>query len=98
MKMNRNLHRVLQPFHKPVGIQGRQETGHVLDAQRIRPKVFEAFPQLHKAFQGMHGADGITNGGLHMFSAGLYLPHGAFHISDIVERVEDSKHINAVEG
>ena len=41
MQMDRDLHRRFHTAYQMIGVERRQESGHVLDAERIGPQIFQ---------------------------------------------------------
>ncbi len=98
VEMKWDLDGSLQPTHQMVGVEGGQESGHVLDTNRIRPQIFQLLGQIHKPVDAMDRADGVTDGGFRMFAAGFHFADGPIEIPHVVKGVEDAEDIDAVRG
>ena len=98
VKMQRNLDGGLQPTDQVVGVEGGQESGHVFDANRIRPQIFQLPGQIHKPVDAMDWADGVADRGFRMFATGFHFAHGPIEIPHVVQGVEDAEDIDAIRG
>ena len=96
--MDRDLHGGFDPAYEVIGVERRQEPGHVLDAERVRSQILQLLRHSDKAFHAVDGADGIADGGFDMFATGFHFPHGPFDVADIVQGVEDAEDVDAVGG
>ena len=96
MKVDGNPNRFLQPFGERIGLERRQESGHVLDADAVRAQVFQSFGLFHKVVQAVHRADRIANRGFHVFVALPDHSDGGLKIANVVQGVENAKDVNAV--
>ena len=98
MQMDRDLHRRLDPAYEVIGVERRQEPGHVFDAERVGSQILKLFRHVDKTVDAVDGTDGIADGGFDMFAAGFHFSYGPFDIADIVQRVEDAKDVDAIGG
>ena len=96
MQMERDGDRCFDSADEVIGVERRQESGHVFNTERVGSQIFKLFRHVDKAVDTVDGADGIADGGFDMFATGLYLSHSPFDIADIVQCVEDTKDINAI--
>lgn len=98
MQMDGHPDRLLQTLDQQVGVHRSQQSGHVLDADRVGPEVLQPFAHLDESFQPMDGTHGVGDGRLDMFPAGFDLLDRPFEIADVVEGVEDTEDVDAVGG
>ncbi len=96
MQMDRHLHGALETSDEVIGIDRRQEAGHVFDAERVGAEIFQLLGHVDEPVDAVDRADRIADGGFDMFAAGFDLPHGPVEVAHIVERVEDAEDIDAV--
>ena len=98
VKVDGNLYRSLEAFDQIIGFKGREKPGHVLYTDRVGPQVLELFGLLDEVVQTVDGTHGVANRGFDMLAALFDHLHGGFDVPDIVQRVEDPKHIDAMFG
>ena len=102
VQVNGQLHRIAQSLNQLGGGVGLEQAGHVLDAEDVRPGIFELLGQLQIVVErvlaalGVQNVAGIADAGLgeavglvaHEADAGL-------HAFKPVQRVEDAENIDA---
>src|SRR5689334_12071585 len=98
MQMDRDLHRRLQSAYEMIGIEGGQQAGHVLDAERVSADILQLFGEIDVPVDVVDWADRITDRGFRMFAAGLYLADRSIHVPYVVECIEDAEYVDAVRG
>ena len=98
LHVNRHLDRRLQPRDQFEGHIGLEQAGHVLDGNGMRAHVLEPLGQVHPHVDGVDGADGIGNGALGMLAVGNGCLNGALEIARVIEGVEDTEDIDAIDG
>ena len=81
---------------KAVCAVGREQAGHVLDADRVGSELLEGHRIVDVAVEGVHGARGIGDGALEIGPALLDGPGAVLDVSDVVQGVEDAEHVDAV--
>ena len=96
MQVEWDRDRCFDSANEVIGVERRQEPGHVFNTERVGSQVLKLFSQIHETVYTVDGADGIADGGFDMFAAGLYLSHSPFDIADIVQCIEDTKDVNAI--
>jgi hypothetical protein len=96
MQMDRDLHRCLDPAYEVIGVERRQEPGHVFNAERVGAQILQLFSQVDKTVHAVDGTDGIADGGFDMFAASFHFSHGPFDVADIVQCVEDAEDVDAI--
>ena len=96
MQMKRDRDRCFDSADEMIGVERRQEPGHVFNTEGVGSQIFKLFRHIYETVYAVNGADGIADGGFDMFAAGLYLSHSPFDIADIVQCIEDTKDINAI--
>ena len=94
--MDRDVDLGLDRLDQFVGVVGRQQAGHVLDADGIGPHAGELFRHLDKVGVVMNRADGVADRGLGDLAGLLDRVHRGPHVAGIVEGVEDAEDIDAV--
>ena len=82
--------------HQLFGIIRRQQTGHILDTDRIGAHLHQLLCHLQKVFILMVGADSINKSTLYVRACFFGRPHRTFHIAGIVQRVKNTDDGNAV--
>jgi len=98
MEMDRDLHRRFDPASEVIGIERRQEPGHVFDAERVGSQILQLFGHVDEPVDAVDRTDRIADGGFDMFATGFDFLHGPFDVADIVQCVEDAKDIDAIGG
>ena len=98
MQMDRHFHGGFQAAHQLIGVERGQQTGHVLDAERVGAEIFELLGQIDKAVDAVNRADGIADRRFHMFAAGFYFTDRPFDVPHIVQRIEDAEDVDAICG
>ena len=98
MQMDRDFDRRFDTADKVIGIERRQEPGHVFDAERVGSQILKLLRHVDKTVHAVDGTDGVADGGFDMFAAGFHFPHGPFDVADIVQCVEDAKDVDAISG
>ncbi|TKS64418.1 MAG: hypothetical protein EWM73_00498 [Nitrospira sp.] len=98
MQMDRDLYRRFDTAYEVIGIERRQEPGHVFDAERVGSQILQLFRHVDEAVHAVDGTDGIADGSFDMFAAGFHFSHGPFDVADIVQCVEDAKDVDAIGG
>ena len=98
VQVNRSPDGSLQLLDQRISIEWRKQPRHILDAESVGAQVFQLLGQLDKPIQAVDRTERIADRGLHVLPAGFHLAHGRFHIPEVVESVEDPKHVDAVEG
>ena len=96
--MDRHFQLFLQTTDQHIGIEWGNQTCHVLDTEAVDTHTFEFFGLIDEHLNRMDRTGGVAQGPLGMFSN---LPDGldrGFQIPQVVECVEDSKHVHAVGG
>ena len=66
MQLDRNLDRTLQRLDQVIGLIGSEQSGHILDADGIRTRIFNALRVFHIIVRGKDRTGGIGNGNLRM--------------------------------
>jgi hypothetical protein len=94
--LHRQAHFGLEPAHQVVGRAWREEAGHVLDAQGIRPQRGQFLPHLDEGLQAVDGASGVADGRLDVRPDLLGHLHGPAHVAHVVQGVKDAEDVNAV--
>ena len=83
---------------------GLEQAGHILDAQDVRPPLFQLLGHIDIILQGVlvpfrvQNVAGVADGGLADLVLLEDLVHGHFHAGDPVEGVEDAENVNAGAG
>ena len=98
MQMDRDLYRRFDTAYEVIGIERRQEPGHVFDTEGIRAQIFELLGHVDETVDAVDGTDGIADGGFDMFAAGFHFSHGPFDVANIIQRVEDAEDVDAIGG
>ena len=93
-----NVDLALDGFYKLVGVEGLEESGHILDTDGIRTEVEVRFRELGIFFVGVVRRSRERNRHLDMFAGFLGGLCGALEVPGIVERIEDAEHTNTVIG
>ncbi len=57
VQMNGNANGSFHPPHEVVRFKRREQSGHILDADAVRPKTFELFGLFHIVMQAMDGVE-----------------------------------------
>ena len=96
MEADRSSNGCLQPLDQRVGVERRQQAGHVFDAECVRPEVLQLLGKLDEVIQAVNRTQGITDGRFHVLAAGFDDPHGVLHVPHIVQSIEDSEDVDAV--
>lgn len=98
MEMQRQLHRLGQR-RKQLGRTSRcQQSGHVLDGNRVATHLFQRHSLLYEVFDGVHRARGVADRALRMLAAADHGLDRGFEIAQVVHGVEDAEYIHAVRG
>ena len=79
-----------------MGGVGGQQTGHVLDGDRVGPHVDQATGIRNIAFKSVDRADRIAERALSMLATGFDRSHGGFQVAQVIEGIEDPKDVDAV--
>ena len=100
VKHDRHIaHSILDALDQVLSFEGAHGTGHVLQAQRVKTHLDQVLAHLDVLLDGVHGALGIAD------AAGSHGPgrrvllhgvQGGTQIAEVVQRVEDADHIDAV--
>ena len=98
MQMDRDLHRRFDPAYEVIGVERGKSPAMSLMQSVSVPRSSSCFAMIDKPVHAVDGADGIADGGFHMFAAGLHFTHGPFDVADIVQRVEDAEDVDAIGG
>ena len=77
---------------------GREQSGHIFDADRVGAEIFQPFAHRDKSIKAMDRTGRIGNGRLHVFLAGFHFADGAFHVTHIVEGIENPEDVDSVGG
>ena len=94
--MDRNLNFCLQPTHQFVRHIGRQQTGHVLDADGIGSHIFHDPSHLDKRIHIVNWADGIAKRHLGDGAFPFDEFHRLFHVADVIQSIKDAKDVDAI--
>ena len=88
---------LFQGLHQFIGGVRRQQAGHILDADAVRAHLLQGLGVLGEILVVVHGAQRIADATLHMslFLNGGF--DGRFQIARVVQRVENTQDVNAVE-
>ncbi len=101
MEVQRNLHNLFELGDQSVGIVGRNNSGHVLDADGIGAHRFKLLAQLevvgHVEDLSPHVAlrQRIADRPFEMLAVGLDPLHAGFKVTEVVEGVENAEDVNA---
>ncbi len=69
---------------------------HIFDADRISAKILEVTPHPDKCLDTVDGADGVADRGLNMAANPFGNFHRITHVTDVIQRIENSKYIDPV--
>ena len=96
--VDRQINNLLDRFDQVVsGVRAKQRS-HVLDAQAVGAHGGEFFGQLDVAFDGVYRRNGVAQSSLGMFSSLLDCFHGDHEVARIVQCVEYTENVDAVDG
>ncbi len=87
-----------QRGHQRARRRSPEEAGHVLDAECVRAEVLELLGQIDVPVDAVNRADRVADRGLRVFAAGFHFANRPIDVSDVVERIEDAKDVDAVGG
>ncbi|MPN29330.1 hypothetical protein SDC9_176783 [bioreactor metagenome] len=96
MQVNGKSDGFLQPPYQGVGCHGGQQVCHVFDADGVGAHLRELLGKRDEMNLVMDGRDRIGDGGLRKTAVLFYAADGLFHVSRVVQRVEDPDDVNAV--
>jgi len=78
--------------------RGDQQAGHVLDRDTVAAHLHHLFRHGHELFDAVYRAGGVTDGSLGMLAGLLHRSDRGFEVAQVVQCIEDPKHIDAVVG
>src|SRR5450830_1736213 len=88
----------LEAADELLGVVGREERRHVLDADGAGAHVDQLAGHVHIVVQRVYRGDGVDHGALEVLAGLLDRRGGGLEVADVVERVEDAKDVHAVLG
>ena len=86
----------IERFHDALGAIRREHARHVLDADGVRAQIFELLTVFQEAIKRVNRTYGVGNRTFEMSPALLDGVGVVHHVSDVVQRVEDAEHMDAV--
>ena len=98
LHVHRNGQRLLEAADQLEGHIGAQQAGHVLDGHGVGAHLFDHLALLYPHIQGMHRADGVSNGALGVFALFDDGGDGALDVAHVVHGIEYPEHIHATFG
>ena len=102
MQVNRNLDRRLKGFDHLIGIVGGDQTGHVLDADRIGPHRLKRLGPIDIVLQVVNLAaqarlgHGVADAALEVLAVLLDHRHHGLKIAVVVQRIEGAEDVHPV--
>ena len=97
MQMYGNFGAFFQPTDQFKGLIRFKQPGHVLNADGMRPHIFDLFAQIDPRIQSVYRTGGVGNSPLGMSIGNEYCFYRVFNVTHIVHRIKDTKNINAID-
>ena len=90
------LRAIFYALDNPVAVEGRQDSGGILEGQPIRADLDQLLGILHPLFQRMNRAHGVVD--FHMgFATKLFYGLGrGLDVSEIIRRLENSENVHTI--
>ncbi len=89
--------RLQRPHQISSGVRGEQ-TGHILDRDRVDAHGLHGLGLFHKRLNGVHGAGGVRDGTLCVLTGGLHRLNGHAQVTHVVHRIKDAEHVDTIDG
>ena len=96
MELDRDLDGLLERLDELVSVIGSEQSGHILDADRIGAHLLELLCVLGVVLGGVDRSGGVANRRLNVTFLFLGRVDSGLEVSGIVERVEDTQDVDAV--
>ena len=96
VQLDGQLYVCLECLHQTLGGIGRQQSRHILDANRVRTCFLNLLCIFYIVFLGEYIPQSVGNCHLGMCAFLLCRIDGGFQVPDIVQRIKNPDHVNAV--
>ena len=96
MQLNGNVHCLFQRLNQIIGAVRGQQTGHILNADRVCTCVLQLLRVMTVVFRVKHRTGGVRNCSLYMTAVFLGCVNGSLQITHVVECVKNTQNINTV--